>query len=189
MPHVAIDHAVGPALGTRSVVRESDDQRVVEGVDAPEKVEQAADLKIGVLQEAGIDLHHPRVDGPLIRRAFVPRLDVRIVARQFGIGWDHAEFLLAGKDRLSVDVPAIVELPLVLVRPFLRHMMGCMHGPRAEVHEEGLVRIHLFGIGDEGNGLVDQVLSQVIALFRSLLRVNLVAVIDEFGTILVRVAA
>jgi hypothetical protein len=37
-------------------------------------------------------------------------------------------------------------------------------GARTEVHEEGLVRGELLGIGDEADGLVDQVLGQVIAL-------------------------
>ena len=46
----------------------------------------------------------------------------------------------------------------------------------------------LFGIGDELDGLVGQVLGQVVTLFRGLWRLDLVIVVDQVGVVLVRVA-
>ena len=68
-------------------------------------------------------------------------------------------------------------------------MMGCVHGARAEVHEERFVRRHLLGVGDETDRLVHQVLGEVVALFGCLGRLHLVVIIDQLGVILVGFAA
>ena len=50
------------SLQARAVVPEDvDDERVLELAHLLDRVEQAADVPVGVLLEAGIDLHLPRV--------------------------------------------------------------------------------------------------------------------------------
>ena len=154
-----------------------------------EKVEQAADVVVGVLQEPGKDLHHAGVELLLLGRERVPLGHVGVVAGEFGVRRDDAQLFLAGKGLLAIGLPAIVELALVLVGPFLAHVMRRVHGPGAEVHEEGLVGRHLFGVGDEADGLVHQVLGDVIALLRRLGRLHLVVVVDQFRVVLVGLAA
>ena len=82
---------------------------------------------------------------------------------------------------LAIGFPAVVELALVLVGPFLGHMVRRVHGAGAEVHEEGLIRRHLLGVGDEADGLVDQILGEVVALFGRLGRLDLVVVVVSSG--------
>ena len=189
VPQVDVDHPVGPALGAGPVVGHGDDQRVVEGVDALEEVEQAPDVVVGVLQKTGVHLHHARIDLALVRRALAPGFDIGIVARQLGVGGNDTQFLLAGKDLLAIGIPAVIELALVFVGPFLGHMMRRVHGAGGEIEEERLVGHDLLGIGDKADGLVDQILGEMVALFRRLLRLDLVVVVDQLRVILVRVAA
>ena len=154
-----------------------------------EEVEQPADLVVGVLEEAGEHLHHPGVELALVGRQVVPLLHVGIVARQLGVLGDDAQLLLPREHLLAVGVPAVVELALVLVGPFLRHVVRRVVGAGGEVQEEGLVRRDLLGVGDELDGLVGQVDREVIALFRRLRRLDLMVVVDEVGIVLVGVAA
>ena len=111
------------------------------------------------------------------------------MAREFGILGDDAQFLLALENHLPVFVPAHVELALVLVRPLLGHVVRRVRGARAEIHEEGLVRRDLLGVGDEADGLVHEVLGQMIALLRRLGRFDRVIVVRQIRVVLVRVAA
>ena len=70
----------------------------------------------------------------------VPVLHVGIVPRQLRVLRDDAQLLLLRERLLAIGVPAVVELALVLVRPFLRHVMRRVAGAGAEVQEERLVR-------------------------------------------------
>ena len=67
--------------------------------------------------------------------------------------------------------------------------MRSVSGSGAEVHEERLVGRDLFGVGDEADGLVDQILGQVIALFRGLFRLDRMVVVDQLRIVLMGVAA
>ena len=110
------------------------------------------------------------------------------MARQLGVGRHDAERLLSGEDLLTVGIPAVVELAGVLVDPLLGGMVRGMCRPEAEVEVERLLRIDLLGIGDELDRLVDQVLGQVVTLFRGPRRLDLVVVVDEVGVPLAGVA-
>ena len=90
---------------------------------------------------------------------------------------------------LAIDVPAVVELALVFVGPFLRHVMGRVVRARREIEEERLVRRDLLQVGDEADRLVGEIRGQVIAFLRRLRRLDLMIVVDEVGIILMRVAA
>ena len=73
--------AVERALGRGAVVADDVvDQRVVEDAELLQPVEQAADVVVGVLQEAGVDFHLAAQDGLERLRHVVPRRDL-LVAR------------------------------------------------------------------------------------------------------------
>ena len=98
---------------------------------------------------------------------------------QLRVDRHHAELLLPGERALPVGVPSVVELAGVPVGPLLGHMMRGMAGTGAEVQVERLVRGDLLGVGDELDGLVGQVLGQVVALFGGAGRLDLVVVVDQ----------
>ena len=186
---VLVDRAVRPAFGARTVVRDDHDQRVVELADRFEEVEQAPDLVIGVLEESGEDLHHAGVEPALVIGEFIPLLHVGVVPRQHRVLGHDAQFLLPREHLFAVGVPAVVELALVLVGPFLGHLVGRVVGAGREVEEERLVRCDLFEVGDELDGLVGQIDGEVVALFGRLRRLDLMVVEDQVGIVLVGVAA
>ena len=176
------------ALGAGAVVGDDHDQRVVELAGALEVVEQAANVVVGVGQKAGKDLHHARVELLLLRGERLPVWHVRVVTREFGALRDDAQRFLPGEDLLAVGIPAVVEHALVLVRPLLGHVMRRVHGAGTEMQVKRLVRRDLLGIGDELDGLVSQVLGQVVALLGRLWRLDLVVVVDQIRVVLVGVA-
>jgi hypothetical protein len=100
------------------------------------------------------------------------------------IRWDYAKFLLSGKNLLAIGVLAVIEFAFVLVSPFLRHVMRCMHSARGEVGNERLVRRELLAVADEADRLANQVRSQVISLLRRLGRLDLAVITNEIGIIL-----
>jgi hypothetical protein len=60
-------------FAARAVVADHvDDQRVVAQAHGLDRVDHLADLGIDVLEEAGEDLLHPRVEALLVRRARLP---------------------------------------------------------------------------------------------------------------------
>ena len=73
-----VERAGERALHARPVVAEDvDDQRVVELAHLLDRVEQAADVPVGVLLIAGVDLHLPRVQLLLAVRERVPGREAR----------------------------------------------------------------------------------------------------------------
>ena len=96
--------------------------------------------------------------------------------------------LLPGKRLLPIGVPAVVEFPLVLVRPLLRHLMRRVARPGGEVRKERLVGGHLFGVGDEADRPIRQVLAQVVPFLGRLLRFDPMVVVRQFRVVLVGVA-
>jgi hypothetical protein len=186
---VLVDRSGRPAFRACAVVGDEHDQRVVPFADRLEEIEEPAIVMVGMGQETGEHLHHAGIKLLLAGRERVPVLDVGIVAGELGVLGNDAQLLLALEDPLAIGIPAIVELALVFVRPFLRHVMGRMHRARAEIHEEGLVGRDLLGIGDEGDRLICNVLGQMIALLGSLLRLDRMIVVDKLRIVLMRIAA
>ena len=170
-----------PTLGTRAVVGDDHDQRVVELTDLGEELEQPAEMVIGVRQEAGVDLHEPGVQLASVRRQARPVGDIGVLSRQLGVGRHHTQFELLGQGALAVRIPAVVERTLVAVGPFLADVMRRVHRTEAQVQVERLVRIDLLGVGDELHRPVDQVLSEVVALLGRLRRLDLVVVVHQIG--------
>ena len=67
--------------------------------------------------------------------------------------------------------------------------MGRVVRSRAELHVPGLVGTRLLAVGDEGDGLVGEVLRHVVAVLGQVRLVDVVVVLDEVGIPLVRLAA
>ena len=157
--------------------------------DGLEKVEQSPDLVVGVFEEAGEHLHHAGVEPPLLVGEIIPLLYVGVVPRQHRVLGDDAQFLLAREHLLAVGVPPIVELSLVLVRPFRRYLVRRMVGAGREVQEERLVGRDLLEVGDEFDCLVGEIDGEVVALLRRCRRLDLMVVEHEVGIVLVGVTA
>ena len=156
---------------------------------ASRKSSSATDLVIGVLEEAGEHLHHAGVEPSFVLGELVPLLHVGVVPGQHRVLGHDAQFLLPREHPLAVGVPAVVELALVLVGPFLGYLMGRMVGAGREVEEERLVGGDLFEVGDELDRLVGEIDREVVTLLGGLRRLDLVVVEDQVGIVLVSVAA
>ena len=160
-----VDRAVRTALAAGAVVRDDDDQRVLEQLVLLEVVEQAPDLVVGVAQEARVDLGHPREQLLLLLVQGIPgprrvdlgeRLAVRAVAglgrsdrvdrRQLGVGRHDAELLLPGERLLAYRLVAHVEATLELLDPLLRRVMRGVAGAGRVVQEERLLRRDGLGV-------------------------------------------
>ena len=79
-------------------------------------------------------------------------------------GGTHAQLELAGEPVLAGGVPAVVELAPVLGEVLGRCLVRGVGGPEGEVDEEGPVRADGRRVVDELDRLVDQVLAEVVAL-------------------------
>ena len=102
---------------------------------------------------------------------------------------DDAELLLPREGLLAQLVPALVELALVLVRPFLRDVVRRVGRARREVDEERLVGDERLLLADPADRLVGHVLHEVIALFGRLLHFDRRGALVERGIPLMRLAA
>ena len=81
---VDVEAADARALVAGAVVRHQHDHRVVKLADLLQVVDQPADLGVGVVQEAGVDLHLAGGDPLLVRRELVPGRHVLVERRQLG---------------------------------------------------------------------------------------------------------
>ena len=119
-----VERAVHRAFGRRAVVADDVvDERVVEDAEVLDRVDHPADVVVGVLEEAGVDLHLAREHRLQLVRHVVPGRDLVVARGQLGVGRDDAQLLLAGERALALHVPAVVELALVLVGPLLRDVV------------------------------------------------------------------
>src|SRR5258708_32982422 len=94
---------------------------------------------VGKLKEAGVDLHLAREHALEFRRLSVPSGDLQWTRREVAIVRNHAKLFLPGKRLFAQLVPALIELPFVLTRPFFWHMMRCVRSAGCKIHEEWLV--------------------------------------------------
>ena len=168
-----VEGALERALRRSAVVADDEvDQRVVEHAHLLERIDQPADVMVGVLHERGIHLHLALQRRLELGIHVIPGRDLLVARRQHGIGGNDAQFLLLVEGDLALLVPAVGELALVLLDPLLRHVMRRMRGARREVHEERLVRQQRLLLARPGDGLVGQVFGQVIAFRRRLGRLD-----------------
>ena len=185
-----VEAALGRALGAGPVVADDVvDQRIVQDLQVLQRVDQAANVIIGVLQEPGVHLHLPGQDGSLLDRHILPGGDLRRALRQLGLGWDDAQCLLARERLGPKGIPALVELALVLVRPLLRHVVRRVRRAGREVDEERLVGHERLLLAHPVDGLVGHVLREVIAFLWRLLRLDRMGAFVDAGVVLVGLAA
>jgi hypothetical protein len=185
---VLVEAADRSALRARAVVGDEQDHRVVELVDALEVVEDPPELCVGVADESGEHLHHPRVELLLVVRQRTPLRHVGIAGRDHRFLGEDAELLLVGEHRFAVLVPTHVEHTLVLVGLLFENVVWCVAGSRAEVHEERLVRRDHVGVADEADRLVGQILREVVAVIWSSRRAHGMVVVREIRVPLIGLA-
>ena len=126
-------------FGARAVVApDVEDDGVVANAELLEPVDQLADLRIGVFDETGENLHQPPLERPLRFGDAVPGRH-RVGSRcQFRVGGNPAKLLLPGEDPLAVPVPAVVELTFVFISPFGEDVVRAMRAPGAQYMKNGL---------------------------------------------------
>ena len=171
-----VDGAVRAALAAGAVVGDEHDDRVLPFTRLLEVVEESADVVIGVREEAGIHLRHPR-EQPLFRRRSGSPTDGsrpspgtgcrpgrcgsrradRVESAESCVGRDDAQFLLSSEGLLPHRLVAHVEPARVPVGPLLRCVVRRVGGARGVVEEERLVRRDRLGVADELERLVGDV--------------------------------
>ena len=81
-----VDGAVRAALAAGAVVGDQDDDRVVALLGLLQVVEQPPDVVVGVRQEAGVDLRHPREQALLVVAERVPGPGVVELGERLAVG-------------------------------------------------------------------------------------------------------
>ena len=120
-----VERAGDRALHAGAVVApDPQDERVVELAQLLDRVDHATDVVVGVLREAGVDLHLAGVERLQVVGEAVPGGEGLVARRQLGVRRDHPELLLPGEGLLPQLVPSLVELPLVLVGPLVETWCG-----------------------------------------------------------------
>ena len=189
-------HFVGrahrPALGTRAIVAvDVDDQRVVELAHVIDRLDDAADLMVGVGGIGGEHLDLADEQLLFFIRRLVPRLQqVRRPGRELRILRDDAELLLVGEDRFTELFIAAVEQVhgVDLVHPLLGGVMRRMGAARHIVDEERLVGCGLVQAVEIVDGVIRHARRQVPAGL-ALEGEDLRGVAEQVGLPLVGVAA
>ena len=148
---------------------------------------EPADLVIGMLGKAGVGLHLACEQLLLVSRQRRPILDVLVFRRELRPSRHDAELDLASEGFFSELVPALIELALVLVAPFGRHVVRRMRRTGCEVHVERLVRAQRFLEFHPRHGLVGHVGREVI--FRIFRQLDLRRSVVDQRRILVRLTA
>lgn len=185
-----VERAHQPALGRATVIAgDVDDQRVVEDLETPERVDDTPDLIIGVLHVAGVDLHLPRQHRLEIIRHVLPPWDLLVPRGRLSIRRDHAELLLPGEDLLAQHVPPLVEAALVLIRPLGAHRVRRMRTAGREVHEELLVRHQRLLLMDPLDRVRRDVIVEVVALLRRLGRLDRSRALEQVRPVVVGLRA
>ena len=150
------------------VAPEVEDQCVVAVPERFDLVDDAPRLNIGVFAVGGTHLHQPALEWPLALRDALPGRHLFVPRSQLCLGGDPALLLGPLEHLLSVGVPAVVELALVLVDVLLGRVVGPVDRAAGPVHEEGPVRGHGLVLVQPVDGIVGQILVQVVALFGGL---------------------
>ena len=95
------------ALGRRAVVAEDVvDQRVVESPQVVDRINEATHFMVGLLEEAGVDLHLAGQHRLQLRRHVIPAGNLFMARGQFRVLGHHAQLLLLGKDLLALRHPS-----------------------------------------------------------------------------------
>ena len=185
-----VERAIWPAFARATVVAgDVNDERVIEDPEIFDRIDHTADLIVGVLHVAGVDLHLPRQHRLQRVRHVLPGLDLLRSDRELSISGDDAQLLLAGEDLFAQLVPTLVELPLVLVRPFCVHGVRRVRATRCEVDEERLVRHQRLLLLHPFDRVGRDVIVEVVALLRRLWRIDRGGALVQVRPVVVRLRA
>ena len=146
------------------VTPDVEDERVVQVAHLLDGVEQPPDVPVGVLRVPGEHLGLAGVELLLVVRERVPRgEDVRALG-ELGVSGDDPELLLAGERLLAQPIPALVELALVLVGPFLADVVRCVAATGRVVHHPRLGGVLRADRVQPLDRLVGEVVGEVVLL-------------------------
>ena len=150
---------------------------------------EPADVVVGVLHEAGVDLHLAGEDRLEVVGHVVPRRDLVGARRELGVRGDHPELLLARERLLAQRVPAGVEAALVLGRPLRRDVVGRVRRAGCVVDEERLVGHQRLLLADPVDRVIGHVLGEVVALLRRAIGLDRGRAVVDRRRVLVRLPA
>ena len=154
-----VERAGERSLHARAVVApDPHHDRVLELAHLVDRLDDPADVPVGVLRVARVDLHLARIPALVRLVERVPRRERVVARRQLRVGGDDAERLLARERLLPHDVPAGVELPAVLVGPLARHVVRRVAAAGRNVGEPRRLRL----LGADAVQPVDRLLGQVV---------------------------
>ena len=142
-------------------------------------------LRVGVVEECSERLEEPRREAPGVVGEVVPAFDARVAVGQLRVGRDDAAGQLTFVPFCAHFVPAGVEAAAVLLDVLAGGLVRFVDGAEGEIGEEGLVGPVRLLVADELDCVVDQILSDVIALFRAFGRSDVTVVLGQFGIELV----
>ena len=164
MKRCSLSEPIGPPSALAPLSESDQHQRVVEHAEGLEEVEHAADLRVGVRQEAGEGLHAAREQAPLLGRQLGPGRNPRRALGERRPGRDDSHLDLAREGALAPALPAVGEAPAVALDPGGRRLMRRVRRAGGEVEEERLARRRLLLVLDHADRRVGQVLGEVVAL-------------------------
>ena len=157
------------AFGAGAVVADDvEDERVLAQAALFQAVHDAADLHVGVFDEAGEEFHATALEGTLVFRDVRPGGHRFIAWGELGAGRDDAHFELTFVDAFAIGVPAVVELAFVFVRPLGENVMRTVNRAGRPIHQEGFVGRVGLAVVDPRQCLVHHVLGEVV--FRIVVR-------------------
>ena len=102
----------------------------------------------------------------------VPGRNLRVALGELAVLRNDAKLLLPRESLIAQLVPALVELALVLVGPFLGHVMRRVRGARRKVGKERLVGRERLLLANPLDRLGGHVIGEVIALLGRLLGID-----------------
>ena len=123
-------------------------------------------LVVGLLEEAGVDLHLAGQHWLQVGGHVIPGRDLVVASGQLRVGGHDTQLLLPRHDLFAQRIPAAVEFAPVLIRPLLGHVVRRVGGAGGPVHEERLVRHQRLLLAHPGDGAVGEILGEGVALLR-----------------------
>ena len=146
-------------------------------------------MVVGVLHEAGVDLHLAGECRLELGGHVVPGRNLSRSFCELRLGGHHPQLLLPRDGFLTQRVPARVEAAAVFVRPLRRNVVRRVRGPGGVVHEEGLVGHQRLLLAHPVDRVVRHVLGEVVALLGSAVGLDRHRVLVDGRGVLVRLTA
>jgi hypothetical protein len=167
------------ALRACAVVRENEHQRVIPVAGQPEELEQPAHVVVGVRQEPRECLHVTGVETPRVGRERRPRRNPLRSGRQLRRPTDNPLPQLTLVGTFPPGVPPIIEPAPVTGDPLSWRLVRRVARARAEIQEERLGIVDDPHVSDTRDGLIDEILGEVVAVGDRCRRLNQMIVSDQ----------